>query len=791
MRFVLIFSMWLAICELFSVNLNDFGHIVVAKDSENLSYSVMEQDNRAFIDFENHILPGSALYQTGFGFLSLEVFEVGLPVVLRIFDENKAEIFTKQYDKMINSMFSDNKQYFAFHDGNRLVVLDLHKHIETCYLGRSDFFTVNNEGVPVFTNSENSFLYLQEQFYTDSVIRKFLFAEEQLYVFTEKSLYQLKEGLLKQCIDFKGIFFDAECENGEVYFSTKSKKEDSFVFSLFRFDESRNSQVIQKKEYLIPNRRTHTSLRTPLSYYEDNYEGSLLNTYGTIQGPFLNGYFPHRAMDFMGQPGEDVYAVENGYVKNIYTTGGDRYWQILISNENTNAECEGYLYVHLDEDSFLYTLGEQVNMGDIIGQLVEWSTPGQDHVHFSRIIHSGAVWDDYYKTPDNALVDFANFTDDTPPVLLNARNNDLLAFRDNSGDYYDPDSLTGNLKIIAKCYDRENYNYEVNIFEIGFSLKPVSNPDFVIFNKLGFRFDNLFYAIESNQNQQLLNTIYSMDGVCPSSWSGVLREYYYIISNSNGDEFITSSDQSQRFDTASYPDGNYIMEVYAKDVCGNTIEDEMEITLINGVGNMAPFISGIPDSLIIVQGEIRLFFLPQYIYDPGTDFADLELSFSSTDSNLSYEFSEEGELCLTANPEYTGEVMFQINATDDQNETSSKTIIVSIIEPLNIEDTDTTSETLPELISFPNPFNPSNAGRCPVTTIKFSLQDNSRVELTVYNLKGQRINTLVNRNMSEGDHSVSWDGVDDSGKKVSTGVYFLKLEINNQKRVFSKCVLLK
>jgi hypothetical protein len=71
--------------------------------------------------------------------------------------------------------------------------------------------------------------------------------------------------------------------------------------------------------------------------------------------------------------------------------------------------------------------------------------------------------------------------------------------------------------------------------------------------------------------------------------------------------------------------------------------------------------------------------------------------------------------------------------------------------------------------NYPNPFNPS-------TTISFSLPASSSVSLSVYNLKGQLVRTLLsNTDLSSGKHSVIWDGLDNHGRSVSSGVYFCRL----------------
>ncbi len=71
--------------------------------------------------------------------------------------------------------------------------------------------------------------------------------------------------------------------------------------------------------------------------------------------------------------------------------------------------------------------------------------------------------------------------------------------------------------------------------------------------------------------------------------------------------------------------------------------------------------------------------------------------------------------------------------------------------------------------NYPNPF--------PGTTqIRYGLPKDSWVSITIYNLTGQKIITLVNKERKAGYYSVSWDGRDNSGKRISNGIYFLRFE---------------
>ena len=88
------------------------------------------------------------------------------------------------------------------------------------------------------------------------------------------------------------------------------------------------------------------------------------------------------------------------------------------------------------------------------------------------------------------------------------------------------------------------------------------------------------------------------------------------------------------------------------------------------------------------------------------------------------------------------------------------------------------------LQNYPNPFNPT-------TTISFSIPDESKITLIVYNIKGQEIKTLVNNDFVKGSHSVVWNGDDFFGNSVSSGIYFYELNINGKVELVRKCLLLK
>jgi len=90
-----------------------------------------------------------------------------------------------------------------------------------------------------------------------------------------------------------------------------------------------------------------------------------------------------------------------------------------------------------------------------------------------------------------------------------------------------------------------------------------------------------------------------------------------------------------------------------------------------------------------------------------------------------------------------------------------------------------------ELFSnYPNPFNSS-------TMISYQLRENSQVKLYIFNLSGEIVRDLVDRQESAGSHSIIWDGKDDRGNIVSSGIYFYQLKIDNNPMQTKKMMFLR
>jgi hypothetical protein len=96
--------------------------------------------------------------------------------------------------------------------------------------------------------------------------------------------------------------------------------------------------------------------------------------------------------------------------------------------------------------------------------------------------------------------------------------------------------------------------------------------------------------------------------------------------------------------------------------------------------------------------------------------------------------------------------------------------------PIVVEGVNTRPTEFDMAQNYPNPFNPQ-------TTIDYQLPDNTHVTIRVYNLVGQLVKILVNKDMTAGYFNVTWDGLDQEGSKVSSGIYLVRMQTDSYVKV--------
>lgn len=106
----------------------------------------------------------------------------------------------------------------------------------------------------------------------------------------------------------------------------------------------------------------------------------------------------------------------------------------------------------------------------------------------------------------------------------------------------------------------------------------------------------------------------------------------------------------------------------------------------------------------------------------------------------------------------------------------------TISTPSSLNDTNTSRKDL-NVKAYPNPFNPS-------TTISFQLEKDSNVDVSIYNIKGQKVTSLLKGKLTKGHHSFNWNGMNKNQDAIASGMYLCRIKTDNQ-QVVTKLYLIK
>jgi hypothetical protein len=298
------------------------------------------------------------------------------------------------------------------------------------------------------------------------------------------------------------------------------------------------------------------------------------NNYGEYQYYGGDPYF-HPGIDIMQTYGTPVYAVKGGVVKAVLTTAADLHWRVAIGDSVGSDWCDGWLYAHLDKYTIAVQEGDMVQVGDYLGDLVYWTVASFHHLHFVKIRNQGVKWQPDWQFIANPLDELTPIDESDFPVIENARTGAKFAFcQNNTHTYFDPGaSLSGQVDIVSKIYDKTintywkmiPYHIEYSIFNDTFSWGPMISFIFT---------DTLFW-------DQNVDVVYQDDIICNTRGDYDYREFFFIVTNTDGDSVVETTDGVLGWDTEEFPNGTYWVKVSASDRYGNTTSDSMQVQVKN------------------------------------------------------------------------------------------------------------------------------------------------------------------------------------------------------------------
>ncbi|KAA3600444.1 MAG: T9SS C-terminal target domain-containing protein [Calditrichaeota bacterium] len=260
---------------------------------------------------------------------------------------------------------------------------------------------------------------------------------------------------------------------------------------------------------------------------------------------------------------------------------------------------------------------------------------------------------------------------------------------------------------------------------------------------------------------------------------------YTIYTSSNGIEpFLVS--KSLYISTVPDSAGVFSVEVTAIDTANQSVTDTFLVTInpVNDTPNTFNLINPTNnDTLINLTDTIEFEWNSSYDVDNTNLVYDLKIFNSTYDTTISN--IADTTLSLQNTFEELSDFHWFVEVSDGEFVVSSSDTF-KFTNPMAVKLSNFENQ-IPDLFvlhqNYPNPFNPK-------TNIRFDLPENSQVKLKIYNLLGQEVRTLINEEMSAGFKSVIWNGKNNSGNFISSGIYVYQIitdkHIKSKKMLFLK-----
>jgi hypothetical protein len=161
------------------------------------------------------------------------------------------------------------------------------------------------------------------------------------------------------------------------------------------------------------------------------------------------------------------------------------------------------------------------------------------------------------------------------------------------------------------------------------------------------------------------------------------------------------------------------------------------------------------------------------------------LSVNTSSGTISPGNNANVQVSLSASGLSNGQYNCSLNiSSNDPNNLTVSVPVTLNVGPVSVDDPENILPIAFQLFqNYPNPFNPN-------TTISYQLSEVSKVQLTIFNLTGQYVKTLLRTQQSSGNYQVEWDGRDENGNQVASGVYLYRIRANNFMDV-KKMILMK
>jgi hypothetical protein len=302
--------------------------------------------------------------------------------------------------------------------------------------------------------------------------------------------------------------------------------------------------------------------------------GNVLQPNGNNPYEFQNyggSSYYHDGLDVLGQGGDPCYSVDNGYVS-LIRINEPMYTGIIINY--TKGQDKGWLYWHITYSTIPFIEGDPVPVDARIGNIATWPVASFHHVHFTRSYYPGVIG--WYDSVDNAIEFMVPAAETDAPEFREAESGQWFSFCENNGTVrVDPGEVKGQVDVIALIGDKIGHPtwllvpYEITWWVTGQN----GNIPPTTFLK---------FTGATPPSSTVTTVVYKREGQWYTRGDYNNRDFYFVVTNTDGDGEVEVGDEAYHLDTTTLTDGLYTFYVQAKDFAGNTTQRSMEFTIKNG-----------------------------------------------------------------------------------------------------------------------------------------------------------------------------------------------------------------
>lgn len=520
-----------------------------------------------------------------------------------------------------------------------------------------------------------------------------------------------------------------------------------------------------------------TASAEPWPYHPFDQTHGLGNHFGTYQNYGGSPYY-HDGIDLVTPSGPvPCYSVSDGTVTHL--TYNQPYYSGIMIGEPTSGG-EGWLYWHINSTTFQHDVGDPVQTNDFIGDVAYWPTSQFHHVHFNKVVGTGGYPWSWYIAIDNPLVFMEPNDDPDPPEFLTTQGGNIFAFRPNgSGTILDPMSLSGEVDIVSRIDDIVGLpQWPLNIWKLSYWIDGATTS---------IPFTNSVTFSGQIPGDSTIPVIYSTQSPLRTYGNYDSRIYYFIVTNTDGDGIVENSDANYHWDTGACAPGDYWVHVQAEDVGGNVVEEEMMCIVAGDInpdielaetshdfGNVIPFwmanwdmtIENLgPDHLSVrdIVSTNQAFKVDQtrFYVPPDGGSVEVQVSFMPTGF-----FEYEGELEIS---------------TNDPDEP----LVVVTLTGVGSATDDVEDSPVEYRFGIHGIRHLARGG----FEVHYDLDRSGTAQLDVFDPSGRRVGGSVVSDAKAGSHRWHWGGADDAGLRMPSGVYYVRLTMDQQTDVTSGILL--